>query len=74
MNDQTTREIDFSVFALHHLAQAWNKSAAETFRLLDSVDIIDGYLVPCYDVLHTLGTEYLVEDLADLASERGATL
>ena len=73
MDDQTAREIDFSVFALHHLAQAWGKSAAETFHLLDSVDIIDGYLVPCYDVLHTLGAEYLVEDLADLASERGAT-
>ena len=71
MNDQVIREIDFSVFVIHHLARAWGKSVPDTFRELTDADIIRGYLVPCYDVLHTLGSEYLVEDLTDLARERG---
>lgn len=74
MNDEVVREIDFSVFVLHHLARAWGMSVPDTFAALRSADIIKGYLVPCYDVLHTLGAEYLVEDLTDLARERGVSV
>lgn len=74
MNDETVREIDFSVFVLHHLARAWGMSVPDAYSALDDVGIIEGYLVPCYDVLHTLSSEYLVEDLTDLARERGVRL
>ena len=74
MNDETVREIDFSVFVLHHLARAWNMPVPDTYSALNEAGIIEGYLVPCYDVLHTLGSEYLVEDLTDLARERGVRL
>ena len=46
----------------------------DTYSALHGAGIIEGYLVPCYDVLHTLGSEYLVEDLTDLARERGVKL
>ena len=74
MNEQVIREIDFTVFVIHRLMQAWKMSAPRVYRVLQDADIIDGYLVPCYDVLHTLGAEYLVEDITDLARERGAAL
>ena len=27
---------------------------------------MDGYLIPCFDALHTLGSEYLVDDVCSL--------
>ncbi|WP_415752217.1 DUF3791 domain-containing protein [Holdemanella porci] len=27
--------------------------------------------MPCYDVLHTLGKEYLVKDITDFVKEKG---
>lgn len=71
MDEQTANIIDFCVFVFHHLAASWKMPVPEVFRRLSSADIVNGYLIPCYDVLHTLGAEYLVEDVTDLARERG---
>lgn len=64
-------QIDFSTFMLYRLAEHWGKSVPDTYRILDKTNTIDGYLVPCYDMLHTLGSEYLVNDLTDYVRERG---
>lgn len=64
-------QIDFSTFMLYRLAEHWGKSVPDTYRILDKTNAIDGYLVPCYDMLHTLGSEYLVNDLTDYVRERG---
>ena len=37
-------------------------------------DILDSYIIPCYDVLHTQGKEYIVNDLIDLMQEKGVAL
>lgn len=64
-------QIDFSTFMLYRLAEHWGKSVPDTYRILDKANAIDGYLIPCYDMLHTLGSEYLVNDLTDYVRERG---
>lgn len=64
-------QIDFSTFMLYRLAEHWGKSVPDTYRILDKANAIDSYLVPCYDMLHTLGSEYLVNDLTDYVRERG---
>lgn len=64
----------FVVWLLNHVARAWGKSTAETYRLLESVDIVSGYLYPSYDVLHTMGREVLVEDITLLARKRGLSV
>ena len=71
MNEETVDIIDFSVFVLHHVARAWGTSVPDTYRILQEASIVDSYLIPCYDVLHTLGAEYLVADITELAEERG---
>ena len=64
-------QIDLSTFMLYRLAEQWGKSVPDTYRILDKANAIDGYLVPCYDMLHTLGSEYLVNDLTDYVREQG---
>ena len=36
--------------------------------------ILDDYIFVCYDTLHTLGTEYLVEDITEYAREKGVAV
>lgn len=38
---------------------------------MQDAGIIDGYLVPCYDVLHTFSKEYIVEDLVSYMRKKG---
>ena len=65
---------DFGVFLIHRLAERWGKPVPETYLILNNTDILDGYILKCYDTLHTLGTEYLVDDLTEYAWEKGVTV
>ena len=69
MNDPAI--LTFLVFIIWQLAEAWNRAPADVYRILARTNVIDGYLIPCYDTLHTLGTRYLVEDVSELVCERG---
>ena len=46
-------------------------SAAEVYRRLKQSGILHGYIIPSYDVLHTFGKEYLMEDLTEYMRENG---
>ena len=65
------KTLEFTVFLIHSLAGAWQKPYWAVYQILNDLDILDGYIIPCYDVLHTLGQEYLVEDITDLVREKG---
>jgi hypothetical protein len=41
------------------------------YRRLKKSDILTDYIVPSYDVLHTFGKEYLMEDLTEYMREKG---
>jgi hypothetical protein len=47
-------------------------SKPEVYNKLKASDILYGYIVPSYDVLHTFSLDYLMEDLIDLMKKRGA--
>ena len=72
MDSRTKSEIEFTVFLLHHLSRAWGKSVPDTYQVLADTDILGGYIIPCYDVLHTQGERYLLDDITSFARERGA--
>lgn len=63
-------ELDFYIFLLHSLAEEWKKTPAEVYQVLKTTGILDDYIIPCYDVLHTLGREYLVDDITEFVSEK----
>lgn len=37
-------------------------------------DILNGYIVPEYDVLHTQSREYIVNDIIEVMKERGVEI
>ena len=65
------KELTFVVFILHTLGQHWNMTTPEVYDILNSTRILDDYIIKCYDVLHTLGKEYLVEDITEFVREKG---
>ena len=68
------KELTFVVFVLHALGQHWNMTTPEVYDILNSTGILDDYIIKCYDVLHTQGKEYLVEDITDFVKEKGVNV
>lgn len=70
----TRKELQFSIFLIHNLAEYWEKSPAEVYHILNNTHILDDYILVCYDTLHTLGTKYLMEDITEFVKEEGVTI
>ena len=67
-------ELNFSIYMLYILADKWNKSPAAVYKILNSTGILDDYIIACYDVLHTQGKEYLIEDITEVVKEKGVNV
>jgi len=68
----TQKQSFFAVFCIEAVADELNTTGDQVYKMLtDESDILDNYIVPCYDVLHTQGKEYIVEDLKGMMEKRG---
>jgi len=68
----TTKELEFSVFCIENVAEHLGLKGDEIYRLLsEKSDILDNYIIPCYDALHTQGKEYIVNDITEIMREKG---
>lgn len=63
--------IDFITFCIGNLSRRLGMSAGEVYNRLKQSGILTDYIVPSYDVLHTFGKEYLMEDLTEYMKEKG---
>lgn len=63
--------MEFVTYCISKLGQVLNLSQQEIYLRLKISGILDDYLIPSYDVLHTFGSRYLVEDLTDYMHEKG---
>lgn len=50
------RELTFVVFMMHLLAAAWSMAPSEAYALCKCSGAMDKYLIPHYDVLHSMGS------------------
>ncbi len=64
--------LNFTMFCISNVAARMGKSLNEVYHKMQECNIIDGYIIPCYDVLHTFSREYIVDDLMILMQKRGA--
>lgn len=66
-----TKTLEFVTYCISKLASVLNMNQREVYRRLKQSGILYDYIVPSYDVLHTFGSRYLVEDLTDYMKEKG---
>ena len=71
-HDMTSEHLYFITFCVGNLSEALHKSASQVYGALRSSGVLNDYIIPCYDVLHTFSKEYIVEDLTEALRERGA--
>lgn len=64
-------QLDFITYCVGNLSERLNMSASKVYKKLRSSGILDGYILPCYDVLHTFGKDYIMNDLIDILKKRG---
>ncbi len=67
-------ELSFSIFIMYALAEKWKKTPVVVYHILNSTGILDNYIIKSYDILHTLGKEYLVEDITEFVREKGVNI
>lgn len=64
-------ELEFAVFCIENVAAKLGVNATRVYQAFtEKSDILNGYIVPEYEVLHTQSREYIVDDLLDVMKER----
>ena len=67
--------LGFSIFCVENLAIRLNIEPSRVYRALTmNSDLLDSYVIPCYDVLHTQGKDYILDDLQEVMRMRGVTV
>ncbi|MGL5381047.1 DUF3791 domain-containing protein [Clostridium sp.] len=69
MNEEV---LEFTIFCIDILAEYLNKDTKKVYKLIkEDSDVLDGYIIPCYEPLHSQSKKYIVEELVSVLKERG---
>ncbi|OPJ57349.1 DUF3791 domain-containing protein [Clostridium oryzae] len=66
------RKLEFSIFCIESLAENLCMSTQSVYKILKKTGILDDYIIPCYEPLHSQSKHYIVDDLKEILKERGA--
>ncbi len=72
MKDLNSDELEFVVFCVENVGLKLGKTGDEIYRLLTKDSrILEDYIVPNIDILHTQSKEYIVEDIVEFMQSEG---
>ena len=72
---KNSNELEFAVFCIENVAAKLGVDAERVYQAFtEKSDILSGYIVPEYEVLHTQSREYIVDDLLDMMKERNVDI
>ena len=61
-NIEKSRELEFAIFCIENIAAKLGVSAEKVYdALTEKSDILNDYIIPEYEILHTQGKEYIVD-------------
>ena len=68
---KNSNELEFAVFCIENVAAKLGVNAERVYQAFtEKSDILNGYIVPEYEMLHTQSREYIVDDLFDMMKEK----
>jgi len=70
----STDQLEFITYIIGNLAERLKWSQCRVYNTLISTGIINDYIIPGYDVLHSFSKNYLMDDLVDLMKKKGVSL
>ncbi len=69
------RVLEFSIFCIESLAEKLNISAKKVYNLLTKdTGLLDSYIIPCYEPLHTQSKNYIINELIEVLKEKGVVI
>lgn len=69
---KNSRELEFAVFCIENVAEKLGIDAERVYQAFtEKSNILNDYIVPEYEILHTQSREYIVRELLDVMKERG---
>lgn len=70
-----SRELEFAIFCIKNIASRLHVDAQKVYvALSEQTNILNDYIIPEYEVLHTQSKDYIVDDIIDVMHERGVKL
>ncbi|MBQ9105779.1 MAG: DUF3791 domain-containing protein [Mailhella sp.] len=71
----SSQVLEFAVFCIENTARRLGVDAVRVYAALaEKSDILHGYIVPEYEMLHTQSKEYIIDDILDLMHEKGVVV
>lgn len=71
----TLNELEFAIFCIENVARKLNVSADAVYKTFaEKNDILNEYIIPEYETLHTQSKNYIVDDIIELMQERNIVI
>lgn len=72
---ETADELEFAIFCIEN-TQSWlGKNAEEIYSALtEKSNLLNSYIIPEYEILHTQSKDYILDDILSVMAERGIDL
>ncbi len=70
----TRENTEFVIYIINEIANARGLAPSKIYRILDSTGCISNYLVPFYDVLHTMSSGSVMNDVQEYVEARGVSI
>lgn len=69
---ETPEQLEFAVFCIENIAQKLKKNGLTVYRMFtEKSTILDDYILPEYEMLHTQSKEYIIDDILNVMKKRG---
>lgn len=67
INEINSKEVDFAIFCIENVAIKLNVDAQKVYSAItEKSDILNGYIIPEYEMLHTQSKEYIINDIIEI--------
>jgi len=71
----TAEQSFFAVFCIESVSDYLEITGDKVYKMLtEESSILDNYIIPSYDSLHTQGKEYIVNEIVELMKKHGVKL
>ncbi len=68
------KELEFAIFCIENIATKLSVDAKRVYNALEESGVLKNYIFACYDVLHTQGKEYIIDDICRVMEKKGVRL
>lgn len=70
-----SEELEFAIFCIENISLRLGMDARCIYdALTKESNILYDYIVPGYEILHTQGKDYIIDDILEVVKERGVKL